>query len=1005
MQFRNNRYVMRYAAIGALLGGMLFIGAVLFNAAWLGTGFAWRALWQMIAEQPLLWLVATAPFVLGGLAAFIGRERAQLARMAERLEEDIAARTLELRQKNLSLARENEQRRRLEEIITTAKKEWESIFDTVGDLIAVVDAAGNVRRCNRGLQQALGKPFQEIIGASWQSLLFDDVPVDENILRAGGTRLVFPALEGRFDVNVYPLDDARIYVLRDVTSQYLAESEVQRQKRYFESLVQNSPVAIVVLDPESNIQSCNPAFEQLYGYSQAEVVGRNLDALITDERTREEAEQYSQQAIAGGIVHSVGQRVRKDGSLVDVEIFGVPIVVDGEMVGALGMYHDITALVEARRAAEAADKAKSEFLANMSHEIRTPMNGIIGMIELALDTELTVEQRDYINTARESAEALLSLLNDILDFSKIEAGQLDLEIIDFDLRTTVEGVAQTLAKKAEDKGLEMACLVYHNVPSALRGDPGRLRQVLVNLVGNAIKFTEQGEVLIRAELLEEDAREVVVRFEVVDTGIGIPPERQKAIFERFVQADGSTTRKYGGTGLGLAISRQLVEMMGGEMGVQSEVGKGSTFWFTARFEKQLRPAEAAPMVMPVSLQGVHVLGVDDNATNRTILLKMLDGFGCRPHVVSSGQEALPALRQAQQRGDPFQLVLLDMQMPGMDGEETLREIRRDTLVRDVPVVILTSMGKRGDAARLKQQGASGYLLKPVRQQQLFDALMTVMSSAQRAVASKAEPESPALVTRHTISEKKRKSLRVLLAEDNPVNQKLAVILLGKAGYPVDPVNNGREAVEAAEKGHYNLILMDVQMPEMDGFEATRRIRALEGEARHTPIIAMTAHAMKGDRERCLQAGMDDYVSKPLNAKELFEKLEHWAQWQRDRSVTASPAEKETQLLDKPIAIQQALPRFGNDMQFFRDMLGEFLSHLDEELPKLVSALKASNFAALAAYARNMQGVAGNFAAIRLLDVLHRLEQAANADDGQACKNILLEIKPERDALVEFYRQL
>ncbi len=500
-QPNGNRYVTRYASLGALLGGGLVVGAVFFEALWTRNGFAPAALARTFAGQPLLWLIASAPLVLGGVGAWAGRERALLAQMTWRLEEEVAARTLELRQKNLFLARENEQRRRLEEILTTAKKEWERIFDAVDDLIAVVDAGGNVRRCNHSFQRAVGKPFDAIIGASWQRLLCGDVAMDENILRAGGARLAFPNLEGRFDVSVYPLGEARICVLRDVTARYEIESEVQRRKRYFESLVQNSPVAIVVLDPQSNIQSCNPAFEQLYGYSSAEIVGKNLDALITDERTRREAERYSRQAIAGGVVHSVGQRVRKDGSLVDVEIFGVPIVVDGELVGALGMYHDITALVEARRAAEAADKAKSAFLANMSHEIRTPMNGIIGMIELALDTELDAEQRDYLNTARESAEALLSLLNDILDFSKIEAGQLDLEIIPFDLRTTIEGVAQTLAKKAEDKGLEMACLVYHNVPSALLGDPGRLRQVLgdrddIRVVGD--RFVFQSEVLFSA---------------------------------------------------------------------------------------------------------------------------------------------------------------------------------------------------------------------------------------------------------------------------------------------------------------------------------------------------------------------------------------------------------------------------------------------------------------------------------------------------------------------------
>jgi len=997
------RHARGYARWGALAGVFFLAAGLLLSAGMRGAGFAPAALWAAFRSEPLLWLIATAPLVLGGMAAWVGRERGRLADLTERLQEEVSRQTLALRQKNLILARENEQRRRLEEIVTTAKREWEGIFDTVSDLIAVVDAGGRVRRCNRSLAQALDKPFQEIVGAPWAALLYQEFPPDESVLRGGGARLVFPGLDGRYDMAVYLLDDARIYVLHNVTRQYEAENEIRRQKRYFEALVHNSPVAIVVLDRQSNILACNPAFEQLFGYSEPQIHGQNLDALITDERTRAEASTYSRQVLEGGAVHSVGQRVRRDGSLVEVEIFGVPIMVDGEMVGALGMYHDITALVAARRAAESADRAKSEFLANMSHEIRTPMNGVIGMIELALDTDLTPEQREYLHTARESAEALLSLLNDILDFSKIEAGRLDLEAIDFDLRTTVEGVAQTLARKAEDKGLEMACLVYHNVPAALRGDPGRLRQVLVNLVGNAVKFTEKGEVVIRVSVEEETARDVLVRFTVSDTGIGIPPERQQAIFDRFVQADGSTTRRYGGTGLGLAISRQLVEMMGGQMGVESAVGRGSTFWFTARFEKQPRPT-APPMVVPISLQGVHILAVDDNATNRTILKKMLSGFGCRPHVVSGGGEALVALRQAHENADPFELVLLDMQMPGMDGVRTLREIMRDPQVGGVPVVILTSMGQRGDAARLKELGAAGYLLKPVRQQQLFDALMAVIG-ARRAHPAAPRETAPALVTRHTISERKRRATRVLLAEDNPVNQKLALILLTRAGYPVDAVNTGREAVEAVRQGQYSLILMDVQMPEMDGFEATRQIRALEGPERHTPIIAMTAHAMKGDRERCLAAGMDDYVSKPLNAEEFLEKLERWAQWQQHNGGDPAAAKDETQRLDSALNLKQALPRFGNDMAFFRDMLVEFLSHLDEELPKLSAALEERRFTALAKYARNIRGVAGNFAAVRLMEIAHRLEAAANASDLPACREILREIIPERGRLLEFYRQL
>lgn len=424
---------------------------------------------------------------------------------------------------------------------------------------------------------------------------------------------------------------------RDITERKQVEGELNQQKQFFESLVLNSPTAIVVLDNEEKIISCNPAFEQLFGYPRDEILGFSLDALITTKETYAEAREYTQQ-VKSGTVHAFGKRRRKDGSLVEVEIFGVPVVVDGEKIRALGIYHDISELAQARREAEESSRIKSEFLANMSHEIRTPMNGVIGMLELALDTQLTVEQRDFLETALHSAEALLAILNDILDFSKIEAGRLNLERINFSLRNTVEDVAYTLAARAQAKGLEIACLVHPDITSNLRGDPGRLRQILVNLVGNAIKFTHQGEIVIQSEPVAEDESYAVVHFSVGDTGVGIPLERQAAIFDRFTQADGSTTRKCGGTGLGLTICKQLVEIMGGKIGVESKPGMGSTFWFDVKFEKQPREKRnTAPLTLRlVNLSEARILVVDDNNTNRIILTKNVEAMGCRVEAVSSG---------------------------------------------------------------------------------------------------------------------------------------------------------------------------------------------------------------------------------------------------------------------------------------------------------------------------------------------------------------------------------
>jgi PAS domain S-box-containing protein len=660
-----------------------------------------------------------------------------------------------------------------------------------------------------------------------------------------------------------------------VDRRFSAQSlELSLSEQRFRQLVESAQVILwrrsVV---SSQFSFVNKEAEELLGYRSEQWLA---DGNFLFDHVHPDDRELTKSLCATAAADNTSQRfehrmICSDGSVIWLRTSVRLVVGDGNSKELVGVMTDITERKRAQEVAESASRAKSEFLASMSHEIRTPMNGVIGMTELVLDTDLTFEQREYMTAAKFSAESLLTIINDILDFSKIEAGKLDLDPISFQFQESVEETMRALAFRAHEKGLELLCDIKPQVPCQVIGDSVRIRQIIVNLVGNSIKFTERGQVELVVAIEAQNDDELQLHFVVSDTGIGIAPEKQKLIFDAFSQADGSTTRRFGGTGLGLTISSRLVEAMGGKIWVESEPGEGSSFHFTVclRIDRQA----LVPPTEEIPLNGIPVLVVDDNFTNRRILTEMFWTWQMKPTEAASAQEALTHLRRANERGNPFALVVTDVHMPGMDGFDLAERIKNTPDLANVPILMLTSGEKRGDIKRYREMGVSAYLMKPVRRVELRAAI----SSAMRSPSSWNGENDRAFPVSQIATPTEPESLRshILLVEDNVVNQRLASRIIEKAGHGVVIVGNGREAVAALKRETFDLVFMDIQMPEMDGFEATMAIRKDEvGKSRHVPIIAMTAHAMTGDRDRCLAAGMDSYISKPIRALDLLNLIEN-----------------------------------------------------------------------------------------------------------------------------------
>jgi len=808
-------------------------------------------------------------------------------------------------------------------------------------------------------------------------------------------------LERRVQERTEELEKKNEELLREIAERRTVEEALAESEQKYRDFYEQASEGIIINDSQGHILDVNPRILKMLGYNPDEIRGLHSRDIVHPD----DAEAMSgtfRDILAGKTVRMERRFLRRDGTVITMDISGKAIGKNRIQ----GMMRDVTErklveeeLIRARQTAEAANRSKSEFLANMSHEIRTPMNGVMGMAALLIKTDLNPEQREYAEIIYRSAELLLTVIGDILDYSKIEAGKLELECISFDLRKTVEDVVNMQAVKIQNKEIELVCMISHDVPNLLCGDPGRLAQILINLIGNAMKFTEKGEVAVDVAKEKESETHVTLHFRIRDTGIGIPRERADRLFKSFSQIDSSTTRKYGGTGLGLAICRQLAEMMGGQIGVESESGKGSVFWFTAVLEKQDALARTEISV-PEAIRHKRILIADKNDSVRYMISTWLRHWGCASEEAENGLAALEKIRKASAAGEPFDMVLADMTIP--DGEALSHAVKEDAGLKNTTPVMMTYIDRFGNIRDMKEYGFSECLFKPVTTSKLSELLIKLAGARPESVEKQLSRTDISL-----ISENRKQNFRILVAEDNPVNQMVALGILKNAGYACDAASNGIEAVNALRTTLYHLVLMDIQMPEMDGFEATKIIRGFEVRGAGSevpscpaaltpnlvPIIAMTAHAMKGDRERCLKSGMNGYVSKPIQIREFLDAVEK--ELSKDKAVFVCETEKKESGAQPDVFDREELmERVGGNEAICKQVLKLFMDNLPEYIRKLRTALQKNDAGQIQFQAHTVKGMAANVAAHRMHSIASELEDAGEEGKWEKIPLLITEMESE-----------